>query len=392
MDKPYLDSLPRFFTIGYEERMNVLQALRAPLSGYLGGVDKAGYFVEKLQDKWQQAFGVKHAIACNSATSGLLAACMAIGIKPGDTVWVASMGMSATAACSKVLGADIAFIDIEPTRFSMNINLFPAQKTKAKCIIVTNLLGHPAYITRMRSWCDSNNVWMIEDNAQSPFATEGGKYAGTVGHIGVFSLNVHKHIQCGEGGVLTTADNSLADSIRGAINHGELVNFSAGLNLRMTEPIAAIACAQLDRAQKIIQTRIELAEQLTEMFDGVPWIKVSKPDVDCKHVYYAWTAQCGCMRDRLCIELHNCGMPITAGYSRPLHHIFKQPIESGWAVVPMVNQIQEQLILFETCAYDPTRYQRKKMAEIVKYAIDKVNNGNQRQDDRTGICQLDVSR
>jgi perosamine synthetase len=394
VDQPHLDPLPRFFTINSDERANVLQALTRPLSGYLGGIDKAGYFVEKLQDKWQEAFSVKHAIACNSATSGLLAACMAIGIKPGDTVWVASMGMSATAACSKVLGADIAFIDIEPTRFSMNINLFPAQKTKAKCIIVTNLLGHPAYITCMRSWCDSNNVWMIEDNAQSPFATEGGKYAGTIGHIGVFSLNVHKHIQCGEGGVIVTGDESLATNCRHAINHGELSGAGRpGLNLRMTEPIAAIACAQLDRAQKIIQTRIELAEQLTEMFADAPWVIVHKPDEDCKHVYYAWAARVPkWLRDRLVAEFNNCGMPIAAGYSRPLHHIFKQPIESGRAVIPMVNQIQDGLILFETCAYDPTRYQRKKMAEIVKYAIDKVDNGNQRQDDRTGICQLDVSR
>ena len=77
--------LEKYFTIGLAERMNVQKALKSPLSGYLGGVNKAGYFVTQLQDKWRQAFGVKHAIACNSATSGLLAACMAVGIGPGDS-------------------------------------------------------------------------------------------------------------------------------------------------------------------------------------------------------------------------------------------------------------------------------------------------------------------
>jgi dTDP-4-amino-4,6-dideoxygalactose transaminase len=382
--KPHLEPLPRFFTISHAERANVLQALTRPLSGYLGGIDSAGYFVEKLQDKWQEAFGVKHAIACNSATSGLLAACMAIGIKPGDSVWTSSYTMSATAACAKVLGADIAFIDIEPTRFSMNTNLFRAPYPK--CIIVTNLLGHPAYLTRIRSWCDSNKVWMIEDNAQSPFATEGGKYAGTIGHIGAFSYNVHKSINSGEGGVIVTNDESLARKCSGAINHGELAGtIGAGLNLRMTELTAAVACAQLARAEKIIQSRIELAEQLTAMFDGVPWIKVHKPDIGCKSVYYAWVARVPKeVRIKLVIDFQFCGMPITAGYSKPLNHIFHSS-----QVCPMADRLQEELILFETCAYDPTRHQRKKMAEIVKYAIDKVDNGNQRQEDRartSAVC------
>jgi dTDP-4-amino-4,6-dideoxygalactose transaminase len=299
--------------------------------------------------------------------------------------------MSATAACAKVLGADIAFIDVEPMRFSMNTSLFLAPYPK--CIIVTNLLGHPAYLTRIRSWCDSNKVWMIEDNAQSPFATEGGKYAGTIGHIGVFSLNLHKHIQCGEGGIIITSDSTLANNVLGAINHGELAGRPTGLNLRMTEPVAAVACAQLARAEKIIQTRIELAEQLTAMFDGVPWIKVHKPDIGCKSVYYAWAARItNGMRDKFVKELRDCGVPIAAGYSRPLHHIFKQPIIAAELTIPddpIVDQMQEELILFETCAYDPTRHQRKKMAEIVKYAIDKVDNGNQRQEDRartSAVC------
>ena len=92
MDEPHIKELRPFSTIGLAEKITLNQSLKTPLSGYLGGVQKAGYWVERLQDSWRDTFQCKHAIACNSATSGLLAACMAIGIKPGDTVWVPVRG------------------------------------------------------------------------------------------------------------------------------------------------------------------------------------------------------------------------------------------------------------------------------------------------------------
>src|SRR5450631_3810816 len=108
-----LDPLPRYQTIGKLEQLNVLRSLRAPLSGYLGGKPSTGYWVKKLTDDWQRAFGVHHAIPCNSATSGLLAACMAAGISHGDEVWVSTYTMSATAAAPMILGAVVHFADID---------------------------------------------------------------------------------------------------------------------------------------------------------------------------------------------------------------------------------------------------------------------------------------
>jgi dTDP-4-amino-4,6-dideoxygalactose transaminase len=214
-------NLPPFSTINWRESDLLRKALNAPLSGYLGGKPSTGYYINRLQDEWCKAFGVKHAIACNSATSGLLAACMAVGIGPGSVVWTTAYSMSATAACAKVLGATIVFIDIETTRFSLDITSVPTGPLP-KCIIVTNLFGHPAYLTSIRSWCDCNNVCMIEDNAQGPFASEDGRYAGTIGHVGVFSMNIHKHLQCGEGGMIVTDNDDLALRLEDAINHGEL--------------------------------------------------------------------------------------------------------------------------------------------------------------------------
>jgi hypothetical protein len=111
---------------------------------------------------------------------------------------------------------------------------------------------------------------------------------------------------------------------------------------------------------------------------------VHKPDIGCKSVYYAWVARVPKeVRIKLVIDFQFCGMPITAGYSKPLNHIFHSS-----QVCPMANRMQEELILFETCAYDPTRHQRKKMAEIVKYIVEKID-GTATQN--TGRVFLDAS-
>jgi dTDP-4-amino-4,6-dideoxygalactose transaminase len=211
---------------------------------------------------------------------------------------------------------------------------------------------------------------MIEDNAQSPFATEGDQYAGTIGHIGVFSFNVHKHIQAGEGGVVVTNDQTLGDKIRAAINHGELgTTGQTGLNLRITEPIAAIADAQLSKAGVIIKGRIELAEELTDMFKA-PWIIPPHAYDDCRHVYYIWAARVlKNNRDDLLTALWSCNFPIRKGYSPVLNRVFKDPHYCAIA-----EQMEDdELITFEVCAYDPTSHQRSRMREIVKYATDPLH-------------------
>jgi dTDP-4-amino-4,6-dideoxygalactose transaminase len=367
MDGPSpLEQLPKFFTIGRTEGINIVDAMRKPLSGYLGGIPTGGYWVERLASEWCDAFKVKHAIPCNSATSGLLAACLAVGIGPDSVVWTTAYSMSATAACAKVLGAHIVFIDIETTRFSINMNNFGS--TPPKAIIVTNLFGHPAYLQCIRSWCDSNKVVMIEDNAQSPFAREGGHYAGTIGHIGVFSLNIHKHIQAGEGGVVVTNDSTLAHRLQGAINHGELGGSSqTGLNLRITEPTAAIACAQLVKAPVIMKGRIALAEEMIDMFYS-PWVITPERDIDCTHSYYiaAFRVLDG-ERQKILDRLWACNFPIRKGYSPTLNRIF------NGSPCPVAEKLEdEELITFEVCSYDPKPKHLKHMREIVKWATDDI--------------------
>lgn len=365
MVRPHLGPLKRFNTIGPAERRNVLDALRGrPLSGYIGGDPSGGYYIEKLKDEWAGIFGVEYAIPCNSATSGLLAACMAVGIGPSDEVWTTPYSMSATASCAKVLGAKVRFIDIEPDRFGIDPKLLEGL-APPKAMIVANIFGHPAHLVKLMAWCRENNVKLIEDNAQAPMAMESGRYAGTVGHIGVFSLNVHKHIQCGEGGVIVTNEADLAARCESAINHGEL-SFNhriTGLNLRMTEPIAAIACAQLLRAGSIIEGRRQIGLELCDMVKDAHWLL--EPHIDqpgCRHVYYLWTAYVVHERRATFVKhLQSYGVPIRAGYAPLLHVLFKTRDQC-----PVANRVDQGIIVFEVCAYEMPRGRLDVLREIFK--------------------------
>lgn len=378
MAQPHLGKLPPFNTIGKSEVAFVRTAMDMPLSGYIGGNPKGGRWVEHLSEEWKRTFEVAYAIPCNSATSGLMAACMAVGVRPGDAVWTTPYSMSATAACAQVLGANLFFVDIESDRFGIDAKfsrLSLVGKLKPKAIIVTNLFGHPAKLAEIRRWCDEYDVFLIEDNAQAPMATENGKYTGTIGHIGVFSLNVHKHIQCGEGGVIVTNVEYLGQRLQGCINHGELspVWPWLGLNLRMTEPIAAIACAQLAKAETVIEGRRQIGLELCDMVKDIPWLKAHTDQPGCKHVYYLWTAlaESELMARLFVSALNGYGVPIRHQYAPLLHRLFGQ--SEG---CPVVEDIDKRIAIFEVCAYDLTQEHLNKMREIIKRVAGEIKDEN----------------
>lgn len=372
MARAHLGRIPAFSTIGWEEKQAVLDSLKKPLSGYIGGDATGGYWVERLAASWSAEFNVPYAIPCNSATSGLLAACMAVGIGPKDEVWTTPYSMSATAACAKVLGATIRFIDIEMERFGIEPGNLHGRQGAPKAIIVTNLFGHPAKLAILKEWCNARNVWLIEDNAQAPMAKESGQYTGTVGHIGVFSLNVHKHIQCGEGGVIVTHQAGLAIKLQGCINHGELDHKypCLGLNLRMTEPIAAIACAQLAKAQAVIEGRREIGLELSDMVMGIPWVTPHTDQPNCKHVYYLWTALIDTQlrRGEFVTRLMERGVPIRSKYAPLLHKM--------WGFMdrcPVVEDVDKRIVVFEVCAHDLKSHHLKTMREIINRVVGEMD-------------------
>jgi perosamine synthetase len=339
----------------------------APLSGYLAGRERGGRYVTLLEDRWSDVFNVKHSIAVNSATSGLLAAAFACDLKAGDKFAVPAMTMSATAAAPCFTGAEPHFIDVEDELFGINLGAFP-EETKA--IVSTNLFGHPSLLG-MNEWDKSCGVYLIEDNAQSPFAMAHGRYCGTMGHIGVFSLNIHKPLQCGEGGIIVTDDDDLAARMRAFINHGEHVSRHIGLNLRMPELCAVVALSQIQRAPSIIKQRIEQAEAIIDAIGFIPGLRPPVVRHGCTHVYYTIPFLIDRSRHAFCEALRKAGVPICEQYAAPVYNLLA--FRKFRTDCVMADHLHERSLFYiENCAYDFTKQQIKQIGEAFKRAAEAV--------------------
>ena len=380
-----LPPLKPFNTIGAREMAAVVEAVCRPLSGYLASRTRGGHSVRWLEQEWRETFNVKHAIACNSATSGLMAAAFAVGLGPGDVFAVPAMTMSATAAAPMFTGATPFFMDVNSDDFGLRPGAMP---DNTRAIFSTNLFGYPASLGRIE-WDKTCGIHLIEDNSQSPFAMAHGRYAGTMGTIGVWSLNVHKHLQCGEGGIITTDDDDLAALLRAFINHGENLGGEIGLNLRMPEVCAAIAAEQLRRAPDIIHGRVEQAQEILHAIGKLPGIRPPVIQDDCAHVFYTipflveemrvGSADCDFnpflsmrrRRELFCFLLREQGVPIVEGYVPPLYRM--PAFESYARPCPVAEQLHDEtLFYFENCAWDPTAEQIRQIGDVFKRAAERL--------------------
>ena len=304
--RPALDRpLPPYNSVGREELEAVLDVVRSGrLSGFYGSWGEeflGGRCVRALEEAWCRHFKVRHAVSMNSATSGLFAAMGAIGVGPGDEVIVPAFTMSATAVAPLIYGGIPVFVDIEPETFCLDPDAVrQAISPRTKAIIAVNLFGHPARLAELLIVAGEKGLVLVEDNAQAPLAAEAGRYAGTIGAIGVFSLNYHKHIHAGEGGVCVTDDDHLAQRLQLIRNHAEsivapigvqdLTNL-VGFNYRLTELSAAVGVEQLKKIEHHVRRREQLARRLTSGIDGLAGLAAPAVRADCRHVYYLWAAR-----------------------------------------------------------------------------------------------------
>lgn len=352
-------------SIGPEEVAAAVATIkRGPLSGFLGGERHGGLMVQALEQQMCEMFGAKYAVAVNSATSGLLVASIACGVGPGTCVSVPALTMSATAAAPAFLGGNINFCDVDEKTFTQE----EWRALKGDVIITTNLFGHPATLDIMRQSANiRNEALMIEDNAQGWMAREGKKYAGTIGHIGVFSFNVHKHIQSGEGGVCLTESDELDIRMRMARNHGELAGYPVGLNLRMTEVEAAIALSQLNRVKSLVEGRREWAEELTSIVANYPGLIPPLVREDCDHSYYLWALTVEKERDWFVDAMRAEGFPINKGYVEPLYRLPAfQKYKSHCPTAEWLHDVA--LCTVEICGYNPSAKHRRE----IRTAFEKV--------------------
>jgi perosamine synthetase len=324
---------PLFNTIGKEEELAVQAVMQTGvLSRFLGAWDPDFFGGEKVQAferAWEAHFRVKHAVSVNSNTSGLMAALGAIGLEPGDEVIVSPWTMSASATAILVWNAIPVFADIEPQTYnldpkSIEKNISP----RTKAIMVTDIFGHAADLDAIMAIAKRHKLKVIEDAAQAPGALYHGQYVGTVADIGVFSLNYHKHIHTGEGGMCVTNDPVLAERMQLIRNHAESVvegkgvsdlSNMIGFNFRLGEIEAAIGLEQLKKLTRLVEERQQIAEKLKAGLKDLPGLQQPITQIDCSHVYYVFPmiydqAVSGVHKDKVVRALQAEGVKVGSRY------------------------------------------------------------------------------
>lgn len=277
-------------TLGEEECALVCEAIK---SGTL--TSTKGQYTKRLETNFATMLGMKHAIACSSGTAAVHCALAALDLEPGDeviTTPITDMG-----AISPILfqGAIPVFADVDP----ISLNVTPATiaariSPKTRAIVVTHLFGNPCETKKIAELAKKHNIAVIEDCAQAFLASENGSYVGSLGSIGCFSLQQGKHITTGEGGIVVTNDDALARQVFLFVNkawgYGDKNpdHYFLALNYRLSELQGAVACAQLEKLESSVRSRVAMAKRIADQLRGVPGIILPKADEGNVHAYWRY--------------------------------------------------------------------------------------------------------
>jgi dTDP-4-amino-4,6-dideoxygalactose transaminase len=317
----------------YDERE--LTALKEVLeSGIWGGYNpKVAEFEKAFAEFHQARFGITAA----NGTVTLETALSAAGIGPGDEVIVPPISFIATATAVLRIGATPVFADIDEATYNLNPALVGEAITeRTRAIIPVHFAGQPADMDALMSVAERHGLIVIEDCAHAHGATWKGKSIGSFGHFGSFSFQASKNLTAGEGGLLSTNDEELAEIARSICNQGRRTggawyeHYRLGTNYRLTGWQAAILLSQFSRLPEQIERRNENARFLNEQLSGMDLISI--PFVDervTRHSYYLYMIRLnldrfpGVTKDNFVKALTAEGIPCSAGYPHPL---YKNPV------------------------------------------------------------------
>jgi len=358
-------ALPPVVSMGEDDVAAASEVIRSGvLSGYIGAPGEAfmgGPRVRAFEAQAAEYFGVKHALAVNSWTSGLVAAVGALGIEPGDEIITTPWTMAATATAILHWCGIPVFADIDRDTFNIDPASVERQiGPRTKAVIAVDIFGQSADIAALREICDRHGIKLLGDCAQAPGAKVFDRMAGSLCDIGGYSLNYHKHIHCGEGGILVTDDHRYARRLALIRNHAEAVVQSErpaelanmlGFNFRMGEIEAAIGSVQLGKLAPRVAARQRAAAQLDAGLAGLPGLKTPRVAVGNTHAYYIYGLQIdvsalGLPRARIVEALKAEGVPGLVGSYQNLHLLpmFKHKVAYGTGGFPWASPYCDRTI------------------------------------------------
>ncbi len=353
-------SFKSYNPIGAEEVQAAKEVIESGvLSQFIGAHHPdflGGPKVKEFESQCANYFGAKHAVTVNSWTSGLIAAVGAVGIQPGDEVIVTPWTMCASATAILHWNAIPVFADIDPTTFCLDPRSVEANITPfTKAIMSVDIFGMSADMDALMDIAKRHGLKVISDTAQAPGAQYKGKYAGTLADVGGFSLNYHKHIHTGEGGVLVTNDDEIAQRLQLIRNHAEAVvdgmgvtdlTNMVGYNFRLGEIECAMGITQLKKLQGFVDGRERVARRLNEKLAGLQGLTTPVVMPGCTHAYYVYgmvldTELLGVSRATLVRALQAEGVSgLASGYQNVhLLPIFQRKVAYGSHGFPWTSDI-----------------------------------------------------
>lgn len=275
-----------------------------------------GKNVRKFEEEFARYVGVKHAIAMSNGTAALHVALAAISVGSGEEVLVPSFSFVATANCALYQGARPVFVDIDPLTYNIDPNTIEEKVTeKTKAIIPVHYAGHPADMDPIREIAERHGILIVEDAAEAHGALYKGKKAGSLGDLGCFSFYPNKNMTTGEGGMVTTNDDDLAEKMRMIRSQGQDKTYHhiiLGYNYRMTDFQAALGLVQLKRLDWIVNQKVKKAmyynTRINEIFGAD--IKVPYVAPFAAHVYMFYTIRFKnkSLRDHVTQKLEESGV------------------------------------------------------------------------------------
>ena len=315
-----------------EEETEILDTLR---SGWL----TTGAKTKRFESDFAEYVGARHAIALNSCTAALHLALMVHGVGPGDEVVTTPITFASSANVIEHVGARPVFVDVLPGTLNMDpVKLGEAMTLRTRAVIPVHFAGHPCDMDAIRKIADAHGVPVIEDAAHAIESVYRGRKIGSISEATCFSFYATKNITTGEGGMITTNDDALAERLRilslhgisadawqryrpGEYKHWDIVE--PGFKYNMSDIQASLGIHQLAKIEQFRQARKAWTAMYDEAFEDLPEVITlqRRDDVECAYHLYVVrfvTEQLSASRDRIMELLQERGVGIGVHF-RPVH-------------------------------------------------------------------------
>ncbi|EJF88332.1 hypothetical protein ME1_00651 [Bartonella vinsonii subsp. arupensis OK-94-513] len=306
--------------------------------------------VTEFEERLADYLGVKHVVACANGTDALKMPLMAHNVGPGDAVFCPSFTFSATAEVVALVGAEPVFIDVLPDTFNIDVEklceaikmIKKEGRLKPKAIIAVDLFGLPADYAQIAKVAVKENLFVIEDAAQSMGGRSGNIMCGAFGNVAATSFYPAKPLGCyGDGGAMMTNDDNLATLLRSILFHGkgetQYDNIRIGMNSRLDTIQAAILLEKLEIFEDEMEKRVAIARRYSEGLRDIVTVPEVAEDVRCAYAQYTIKVK---ERDKLKDYLQKESIPTMVYYKTPLH---QQPAYKHFPSVKNSLSVSESL-------------------------------------------------